>query len=449
VHRIRGLEWVGDLDRGTLLRVAAVGALVTLAGVALAIAVQSIIALVVALLAAVVVLGVVAEMTPSPAERSPIPVPLIPASTRPVSARASRSGPAPRSTESSMMDDLDRLYQAALTRLAAALIERGRRAHPFTAVADYDRYVLDCQEAAQLRAQADREFRERRARDQAALDAREAAAQQAERIAEELEQEADEYDLSLPYRQSVVEAERELATAERDLEAATAAMGGIDARIRTLPSPDEIEAGLARATAAVDRAERLDRVLLRAHTELTLAREAVLRDVASGLTPRLTDYLAQFTDRPYSTVDTHNLADQIGTSLLRREPLLGSFSTSETTFLFTRIALGQHLAGDATQGPLLVDDITASADTERIRRLLAIMRRIAAQRQVVVFAHQSQVRNWAHNQIGKDPGVRLIRLTSIAEDPKLVPPPLRATREARPKRPPVAATKVIKQRPGA
>jgi len=80
-----------------------------------------------------------------------------------------------------------------------------------------------------------------------------------------------------------------------------------------------------------------------------------------------------------------------------------------------------------------VDDITSSADTERIRRLLAIMRRIASQRQMVVFAHQSQVRGWAQKRIGKDPGIRLIRLTSIAEDPRQMSPRAGGQISARPK----------------
>ena len=333
--------------------------------------------------------------------------------------------------QSSAAAELSLRYQVALTKLAAALIARGRRAHPLTAVADYDRYVLDCSEAAELKALADLADQQRQARQQEAQRAREEVAERAERLADELEQAADEYDLSLPYRQSVADAERILGSAQRDLELATAALAGVDHQIRARPAPAEVEAGLARAEGGVSRVERLDRVLQRAHTELTLARESVLRDIASGLTPRLSDYLAQFTDRPFSTVDTHDLRDRIGASLIRREPELGSFSTSETTFLFTRVALGQHLAGDAPQGPLLVDDITSSADTERIRRLLAIMRRIAAQRQVVVFAHQSQVRNWAQKRNGRDPGLRLIRLTSIAEDPQPMSP--RAGREAGPK----------------
>jgi hypothetical protein len=438
VHRIRGLEWVGDLGRQSLLRIGVVAAIVAVAGVALAIAFQTIVALVIGLLAAVVVLGVVAELTPGPSAE-PIPVPwtdgpiatATPAASRPARPARVRPERPAAPTQSSMTNDLKLRHNAALTKLAAALIARGRRAHPFTAVADYDRYVLDCAEAAELRAVADQAADQRRNREQEAQRARVDAADRAERLADELEDAAEEYDLSMPYRQSVADAERAQEAAERDLEVAVAAMARMDATIAARPQLAAVEEGMARAEAVVARVERLDRVLQRAHTELTLAREAVLRDIASGLTPRLTDYLAQFTDRPYSTADAHDLQDQIGESLLRREPELGSFSTSESTFLFTRIALGQHLAGDAPQGPLLVDDITSSADTERIRRLLEIMRRISAQRQVVVFAHQSQVRNWALRQIGRDTGVRLIQLSSIGEDPQQVPPPPPAQRLTR------------------
>jgi hypothetical protein len=445
-HRLPGMAWMAEMNRRTLLGIGALAALVTIVGVVLAISAGSIAALVLALLAAFVVLAVVAELTPGPAAPSaasddPFPVssPRPAAPARPVRERSSpvRTAPSPSSSPSSpagaAATDLSLRYQVALTKLAATLIARGRRAHPLTAVADYDRYVLDCQEAAELRAQVDLAADQRRARQEEALRAREEVAERAERLADELEQAADPYDLSMPYRQSVADAERVLESAERDLELATAALAGVDHQVRARPPLADIEAGAARAEAAVSRVARLDRVLQRAHTELTLAREGVLRDIASGLTPRLTDYLAQFTDRPFSTVDTHDLQDRIGASLIRREPELGSFSTSETTFLFTRVALGQHLAGEAPQGPLLVDDITSSADTERIRRLLAIMRRIASQRQVVVFAHQSLVRGWAQKRIGKDPGIRLIRLTSIAEDPRQMSPRAGGQISARPK----------------
>jgi uncharacterized protein YhaN len=187
---------------------------------------------------------------------------------------------------------------------------------------------------------------------------------------------------------------------------------------------------VAQAQARVERVERLEAVLQRARLELTLARESVLRDIASGMAPRVSDYLAQLTDRRFSMAEMRDLQDQIGTSLLRREPELGSFSTTESTFVFTRIALGQHLAGDAQQGPLLVDDITSSADTDRIRRMLSILRRISAQRQVVVFAHQSQVRRWAQRRMNTDDGIRLIRLTAVDQAPEIVTPI--AAQQARP-----------------
>jgi energy-coupling factor transporter ATP-binding protein EcfA2 len=304
--------------------------------------------------------------------------------------------------------DIKLRRDVALTKLASALIARGRRARPTTALEDYENYIVDCGAAAR-----DNEARYHE------LDG---AASAAEQAAEEQERAADAYDLSLPYRESVVDAEQARAVANRELDVANAAVAAVDSELAGYASRSEIEARIARAQSGIERASQLDRVLQRARQELLLARETVLRDIATGMAPRLMDYLAELTDRHVSMADRHELTDQIGASLLRREPELGSFSTSESTFLFTRVALGAHLAGDAPLGPLLVDDVTSSADNDRIRRMLRILRRIAAQRQVMVFAHQSQVRKWAERQMTTDAGITLIRLPGIDADPVIDSP---------------------------
>lgn len=304
--------------------------------------------------------------------------------------------------------DIKLRRDVALTKLASALIARGRRARPTTALEDYENYIVDCAAAAR-----DNEAR------YLELDA---AASAAEQAAEEQERAADAYDLSLPYRESVADAEQVQAVANRELDVANAAVAAVDSEIAGYASRSEIQARIARAQSGIDRVGRLDRVLQRTRQELLLARETVLRDIATGMAPRLMDYLAELTDRYVSMADRHELTDQIGASLLRREPELGSFSTSESTFLFTRVALGAHLAGDAPLGPLLVDDVTSSADNDRIRRMLRILRRIAAQRQVMVFAHQSQVRKWAERQMNTDSGITLIRLPGIDAEPVIDSP---------------------------
>src|SRR5262249_24964125 len=135
-HRLPGLAWVGDLRRETLLRAGAVANVIAGIGIVLAIALQSVPALVVGLLSALVVLGLVAELTPGPgAERPASSGPKAPLSSRPARPARVRPERPAAPTQSSMTNDLKLRHNVALTKLAAALIARGRRAHPFTTVA--------------------------------------------------------------------------------------------------------------------------------------------------------------------------------------------------------------------------------------------------------------------------------------------------------------------------
>ena len=396
LDHVPGLARLGRLEQHSLYQLVAVAALITVGGVVLAFVLKSIIAVVVALAAAVLVLAALAQLTPRPAGPAP--------DTRPLTS------------------GLILRRAVALNKLASALIARGHDARPTTAEVDYASYLEDCAAAAARAADVDLSKVEGLALEAEQRRVRERELRRAEDRAQEYELAADPYDLRLPYRPSLVDARADEESAVRDLEAARAAVTAIDAQIQAEGTDAAIEARVARAQAQAERVERLEAVLQRARLELTLARESVLRDIASGMAPRVSDYLAQLTDRRFSMAEMRDLQDQIGTSLLRREPELGSFSTTESTFVFTRIALGQHLAGDAQQGPLLVDDITSSADRDRIRRMLSILRRISAQRQVVVFAHQSQVRKWAQRRMTTDDGIRLIRLTAVDQAPEIVTP---------------------------
>ena len=406
LDRVPGLGWIRQLDRTALLSISAAAGTIFVLGFVLAIALPSVLAMVVAVVAALVLLLALLQLTPSGLARR----------EREAVAATPRAPIRPRPSSVDLKRDLELRREVALTRLSSALTARGWRARPATAEDDYERYVRSCaEEAVRLEAELAEWDERRRAHDERVL--------VAQRRADELEQAADPYDLNLPYRRDPDSARGAFDEAQAALREATEAVARVDREIAAHPSVLGAEAAMADAQRAVARLRRLDRVLVRARDELTIAREAVLRDIAAGITPRLTDYLAELTDRRYSAAEVTDLRDRIGDSLLLREPELGSFSTSESTYMFTRVALGQHLAGDAPQGPLLVDDITSSADSTRIRRLLRILRRIAAQRQVVVFAHQSQVGKWARGRIAADPGIRLIRLRSIHDGPEIETPP--------------------------
>jgi uncharacterized protein YhaN len=94
-------------------------------------------------------------------------------------------------------------------------------------------------------------------------------------------------------------------------------------------------------------------------------------------------------------------------------PTPASRGTVEQTHLLKLIALGRHLGYGHEVGPLLLDDVTSNADPARMRRLLALLHRIAQQRQVIVFAHEAAVAKWAGKRAPNDRRVHLHRLNQI------------------------------------
>ena len=67
------------------------------------------------------------------------------------------------------------------------------------------------------------------------------------------------------------------------------------------------------------------------------------------------------------------------------------------------MALAQHLATAGESCPLLLDDVTVQADEVRTREILDLLLRLSEQRQVIVFAQEPAVAEWASQHL-TDPG---------------------------------------------
>jgi uncharacterized protein YhaN len=125
----------------------------------------------------------------------------------------------------------------------------------------------------------------------------------------------------------------------------------------------------------------------------------VHREVVPELTSLLAEWLPRITADHYVDVrmDPASLAVEVcdaGRDFRRAELL--SHGTAEQIYLLLRVALAARLTEGHDTCPLLLDDATVHADPERTGRMLELLHRLSAERQIVLFAHQDQVREWAY-----------------------------------------------------
>ncbi len=213
-------------------------------------------------------------------------------------------------------------------------------------------------------------------------------------------------------RESAALAELRLELAERQAFADSARRGHHEAvlrahraeavraeRARATPALSEAEEELAAAERELARVRELDQTLGQAIEFLRRAQERVHREIVPELTGLLREWLPRLTEERYHDVrmDPATLAIEVcgPTREFRRADLL-SHGTAEQIYLLLRVALAARLTAGHDTCPLLLDDVTVHADPERTHRMLELLHRLSAERQIVLFAHQDQVREWAH-----------------------------------------------------
>ena len=170
-------------------------------------------------------------------------------------------------------------------------------------------------------------------------------------------------------------------------------------RARALPARAEAGEALAGAERELARVRELDQTLGHAIEFLRRAQERVHREVVPELTGLLRAWLPWLTEERYVDVrmDPATLAVEVcGVDRDFRRAELLSHGTAEQIYLLLRVALAARLTEGHDACPLLLDDVTVHADPERTRRLLDLLHRLSGERQIVLFAHQDQVREWAH-----------------------------------------------------
>lgn len=182
------------------------------------------------------------------------------------------------------------------------------------------------------------------------------------------------------------------------------------------------EATLAAAERRKVRLEALLEVLNETAECLGRAKITAFREAARGINDRLDEDMKAITDNDNVTVhvdkDLNIVVAEAGQRGRGRGA--GSNSTLRLAYLFTRVALGRHLARDRhlPSPPLLLDDISSNADADRLQRVLDHLLDIARNRQVVVFAHDELTLLWARRQRARGQRVHLVHLTDVGDAPR-------------------------------
>ena len=170
------------------------------------------------------------------------------------------------------------------------------------------------------------------------------------------------------------------------------------------------------AAADLDRVESTARTIDETLRLLGQAQERVHRDLAPTLADAVRRWLHAVSGGAYSdvSVDPADLSIQVKESRtgIWREARLLSQGTREQIYLLLRVAMAQHLVTTSETAPLLLDEVTAQADTERRGALLSILHALSAERQIILFSHDSEVAAWAERTL-VGPRDRLIRLPSL------------------------------------
>lgn len=191
--------------------------------------------------------------------------------------------------------------------------------------------------------------------------------------------------------------------------------GQVAERALTLVSVPECEEALAAAERELARVEELGRILRTTVDFLEGAQDRVHRDIAPVLSATMSDWLPQLTEGRYTlaTVDPSSLHVEVQTdSGVWRDADKLSVGTREQVYLLLRVALAQHLPTPAEPCPLILDDVTVQADEARTRAMLEWLLVRSAERQIILFAQEPLVAEWARGKVGVD-GFSLVELEQL------------------------------------
>ncbi len=188
----------------------------------------------------------------------------------------------------------------------------------------------------------------------------------------------------------------------------------------TLPDVAEMEERADAARIELARVQDLAAVVDETLVLLEAAERRVHRDLAPILTASVQRHLPAITGGAYIEVGMNPRDLSVDVKEARtgqwRDARLLSEGTREQVYLLLRVAMAEHLVTTGEMAPLLLDEVTAQADSERKRRVLDVLHDLSADRQVILFSHDDEVLAWAADSLA-EPRDRLIRLGTPVSSP--------------------------------
>lgn len=210
------------------------------------------------------------------------------------------------------------------------------------------------------------------------------------------------------------------AEASRSKQVFDALTGELRLLASTLPDVAEMEEGADAARVELARVQELAAVIDETLTLLAAAERRVHRDLAPILTASVQRHLPAITGGAYTEVGMNPRDLSVDVKEARtgqwRDARLLSEGTREQIYLLLRVAMAEHLVTTGDMAPLLLDEVTAQADSERKRRVLEVLHELSADRQVILFSHDDDVLAWAADSLS-EPRDRLIRLGTPVSTP--------------------------------
>jgi hypothetical protein len=188
--------------------------------------------------------------------------------------------------------------------------------------------------------------------------------------------------------------------------------GALAEREKTLRNVAEAEEAEDTAIEQLEWLKELDAVIDRTRAFLEEAQERVQRDLAPVLAATLKEWLPAITGGRYNDaiIDIETLRVQVcGRERRWRDAQLLSQGTAEQIYLLLRAALARHLTAGKESCPLLLDDVTVQSDETRTAAILELLHRLSADQQIIVFAQERFVGDWACTNLveGRDAMIHL------------------------------------------
>ena len=210
------------------------------------------------------------------------------------------------------------------------------------------------------------------------------------------------------------------AAASRAKEVVDAMSGELRQLASTLPDVAETEERADAARIELARVKDLAEVIDETLALLEAAERRVHRDLAPILTASVQRHLSAITGGAYVEVGMNPRDLSVDVKEARtgqwRDARLLSEGTREQIYLLLRVAMAEHLVVPGEVAPLLLDEVTAQADSERKRRVLDVLHELSADRQVILFSHDDEVLAWAADSLA-EPRDRLVRLGTPVSSP--------------------------------